>query len=194
MGRIILAILCVGTVGLIAFPLFFMTSPIGVAINDVFDQVENPEGYYEDMNAVRNAKGLERVWFPDSMPESSTQIHELYNRDMGEGWVAFKFQRNDMKAWAARLTPLTGSEIDEAKFTHPARDVDWWPRDLKKHCLHDKNRPAMLEVYKYDHVVTYGDGHRELVPRYLVIQWDTNAAYFWNLCEVEWLRMPPSVP
>ena len=150
------------------------------------------EDYYQNLSEAANAGVLEKRWFPDFIPQSATESHVRFDLDLQEGWVRFKFETADMKAAIANLSQLTPSEIDEVKFRYP-RTSDWWPKDLDRKSFDGKKRrDSPLEIYRYHRILTYADRHKESIPCYLVIDWESNLAYFWSLGEVYWVRLPDS--
>jgi hypothetical protein len=146
------------------------------------------ENYYENMAEARSAGALEAGWIPDIIPPSSTEIHERHDVDSEETWVTFSFSKNDMQEMASRLEQVNVSEVPKENFTSSG-DVDWWPRNLRSSLRNSKGRRTPLEIYKYNRMVEFAT-HKRSAPCFVVIDWDSNLAYFWNLSGATWVRVP----
>ena len=147
------------------------------------------ENYYENMAEAKSAGARETGWIPDIIPPSSTEIHERHDVDSEEAWVRFRFSKDDLQKLTSQLEQLTPSEIPKEDFTSPGY-VDWWPRNLDRSSFgKTKGRQTPLEIYRYNRVVEFAT-HKQSVPCYLVIDWDLNLAYFWNLSGSSWVRVP----
>lgn len=66
---------------------------------------------YPTMQEARESGSIERGWIPEVLPESTFDISEWHNLDVNEGHGKFRFEKNDVKSFEARIQKVISRDV-----------------------------------------------------------------------------------
>ena len=81
--------------------------------------------FYKTYDEAVQDGAMKRVWIPNILPTSATEINEQHDLDTNEAWIRFKLSENEREEFTKNLTKLTHEEILEIDLRYPSR-ANWW--------------------------------------------------------------------
>lgn len=137
---------------------------------------ETQDKFYSNIDEAIKHGAIEKGWIPNILPRSSSEIYERHDLDTNTVWLRFRFDKIDKYELTSQIEEVKTNEISSVSFSTP--HIRWWPKDLNKDFF-TKGQPG-LKLYKYKRVLQYADNSKKIVPAFIVIDWNSNIAYYWQ--------------
>jgi hypothetical protein len=121
-------------------------------------------GVYDNLDEARAAGAIAAGWVPDTLPKSTSDLHEGHLPD-GRYWGVFTFARAD----EAAVRAIVGSEVTTGTLTcDPPGRLEWWPRIVQSPVNVERVRSTGFQIYRGGDARTY------------VVNWGQGRAYYWR--------------
>lgn len=134
------------------------------------------DGYYKTLDDAKRSGDYEKGWLPPILPDSSYEIYERHDLDTNAVWIRFRVNKKGISELAAQLEEIQSNEIGTVQF--PALHVEWWPKEIKKSSIGEKQDG--LRIFKYKRVIMYSKGKQEVIPAFFIIDAKLETVYYWQ--------------